>query len=65
VLYIRGRDFLVETSPARRVQADGELLGHGAWRVRVEPRAARLLVPAGRTRLRAASASRLPPPPVH
>jgi diacylglycerol kinase family enzyme len=65
VLYLSGREFHVETSPERAVQADGELLGTGAWSVRVEPRAARLLVPLERHRLRAASASRFPAPPVH
>ncbi len=48
VLYLPGRRFRVETTPARRAQADGELLGEGAFDVVVEPRAARLLVPAGR-----------------
>ena len=46
LLYRPGRSFRVETIPARRVQADGELLGPTPFEVTVEPLAAHLLVPA-------------------
>ena len=45
VLYRSGCSFVVETVPPRAAQADGELLGLTPFSVRVEPRAARLLVP--------------------
>ena len=45
LLYRPGRTFVVETVPPRPAQADGELLGPTPFAVRVEPRAARLLVP--------------------
>ncbi|HUF28107.1 MAG TPA: diacylglycerol kinase family protein [Gemmatimonadaceae bacterium] len=45
ILYAPGQVFVIETSPPRRAQADGELLGMTPFRVSVEPRAARLLVP--------------------
>lgn len=45
ILYAPGRRFVIETSPVRRAQADGELLGSTPLVVTVEPRAARLLVP--------------------
>lgn len=48
VLYRAGRHFHVEAIPPRIAQADGELLGFTPFEVRVEPRAARLLVPARR-----------------
>jgi YegS/Rv2252/BmrU family lipid kinase len=46
VLYRSGLEFTVETTPVRPAQADGELLGPTPFTVTVEPRAARLLVPA-------------------
>lgn len=46
VLCIPGREFLLETVPVRRAQADGELLGETPLAVHVEPNAARLLLPA-------------------
>lgn len=48
LLYVRGARFRVETSPVRTVQADGELVGCTPLEVRVEPHAARLLVPRRR-----------------
>ena len=45
VLYRSGCSFVVETVPPRPAQSDGELLGATPFSVRVEPRAARLLVP--------------------
>jgi diacylglycerol kinase family enzyme len=45
ILYAPGRRFVIETSPVRRAQADGELLGSTPLVVHVEPRAGRLLVP--------------------
>ena len=45
MLYRSGCDFVVETVPPRPAQADGELLGVTPFAARVEPRAARLLVP--------------------
>ena len=46
LLYRAGREFRVETTPARAAQADGELLGRTPFVARVEPLAATLLVPA-------------------
>jgi YegS/Rv2252/BmrU family lipid kinase len=46
VLYCRGRDIRVETTPHLPAQADGELLGMTPFHAVVEPLAARLLVPA-------------------
>jgi YegS/Rv2252/BmrU family lipid kinase len=46
LLYRAGREFRVETAPARAAQADGELLGRTPLVARVEPLAATLLVPA-------------------
>ena len=48
VLYTRGRDIRVETSPPLSAQADGELLGTTPFHAVVDPLAARLLVPAKR-----------------
>jgi YegS/Rv2252/BmrU family lipid kinase len=48
VLYCRGRDIRVETTPRLHAQADGELLGTTPFHAVVEPLAARLLVPAAR-----------------
>lgn len=45
MLYVRGREVSVETTPASRWQADGELMGTTPFHVVVEPLAARLLVP--------------------
>ncbi len=45
VLSVSGRSFRLETSPPRRAQADGELLGTTPFDVTVIPQAARLLVP--------------------
>lgn len=45
MLYLRGRDLRVETTPGRPWQADGELMGTTPFHVVVEPLAARLLVP--------------------
>jgi diacylglycerol kinase (ATP) len=44
--WVPGREFVIETDPPQLAQADGELLGAGPLDVRVEPLAARLLVPA-------------------
>jgi diacylglycerol kinase (ATP) len=45
VLCVSGKEFRLETTPARRAQADGELLDETPLGVRVEPNAARLLLP--------------------
>ena len=45
ILYAPGHRFVIETSPVRRAQADGELLGPTPLVITVEPRAAKLLVP--------------------
>ena len=45
IFYAPGRRFVIETTPVRRAQADGELLGSTPLIVTVDPRAARLLVP--------------------
>jgi diacylglycerol kinase family enzyme len=45
MLYCRGRSIRVETTPAMPWQADGELMGTTPFRVVVEPRAVRLMVP--------------------
>lgn len=44
--YLAGREFTLETTPARNTQADGELMGMTPIHISVEPRAARLLLPA-------------------
>ncbi len=46
LIYASGREFILETSPARQTQADGELFGPTPLRITVEPRVARLLLPA-------------------
>lgn len=46
MLYVRGRDIRVETTPPLQWQADGELMGTTPFEVVVEPLAVRLLVPA-------------------
>lgn len=43
--YMAGKEFLLETTPSRQTQADGELWGPTPVRVTVEPRVARLLLP--------------------
>ena len=45
VTVIGGREFLLETTPARGVQADGELLGPTPIRITVRPNAGRILIP--------------------
>jgi YegS/Rv2252/BmrU family lipid kinase len=45
MLYVRGRDIRVETSPSLPWQADGELMGDTPFHVVVVPLAVRLLVP--------------------
>ena len=45
VLYASGTHFRITTEPARKAQADGELLDAGVLEISVEPLAARLLVP--------------------
>ena len=45
VTVVGGRDFLLETIPARGAQADGELLGPTPVRITVRPNAGRILVP--------------------
>jgi diacylglycerol kinase (ATP) len=46
MLYCRGKDIRVETTPALSWQADGELMGTTPFHVVVEPLAVRLLVPS-------------------
>jgi YegS/Rv2252/BmrU family lipid kinase len=46
MLYVRGRNIHVETTPVMHWQADGELMGETPFDVVVEPLAVRLLVPA-------------------
>jgi len=48
MLYVRGREIRVETTPPMQWQADGELMGTTPFDVVVEPLAVRLLVPATR-----------------
>jgi diacylglycerol kinase (ATP) len=50
MLYCRGKDVRVETTPALPWQADGELMGTTPFHVVVEPLAVRLLVPRRRHR---------------
>jgi diacylglycerol kinase (ATP) len=45
VHYVPGRNIRLETTPPRRAQADGELLGHTPIDITVMPGAARLLIP--------------------
>lgn len=47
MFWVSGREFRVETDPPQLSQADGELLDGGPLEVRVDPLAARLLVPGG------------------
>jgi YegS/Rv2252/BmrU family lipid kinase len=54
--YVPGRQFRLETDPPRRAQADGELLGLTPLDVTVQPRAARLLIPAADPRSSSRSA---------
>lgn len=46
VTVVAARELLLETTPARGVQADGELLGPTPIRVTVRPNAGRILIPA-------------------
>jgi diacylglycerol kinase family enzyme len=46
MLYARGREIHVATTPVKQWQADGELMGTTPFDVVVEPLAVRLLVPA-------------------
>jgi YegS/Rv2252/BmrU family lipid kinase len=45
MLYVRGREIRIETTPVKSWQADGELMGTTPFRAVVEPLALRLLVP--------------------
>lgn len=45
IQYLSGKEFVLETSPSRMTQADGELMGVTPVRISVEPRVARLLLP--------------------
>ena len=45
VTVLGGREFLLETSPARGAQADGELIGPTPLRITVRPNAGRILIP--------------------
>lgn len=45
MLYRKGRNFVVETDPPARYEADGELIGMTPFRVHVEPLASTVLVP--------------------
>jgi len=45
VLYVRGREIRIQTTPAKSWQADGELMGTTPFCAVVEPLALRLLVP--------------------
>ena len=45
VLYVRGREIRIQTTPAKLWQADGELMGTTPFCAVVEPLALRLLVP--------------------
>lgn len=55
--WMPGREFHIETDPPQFAQADGELLGDGAFTVGVDPLAARLLVPQAWARETATPAS--------
>jgi diacylglycerol kinase family enzyme len=48
MLYCRGRELRVETTPVLPAQADGELIGMTPFTAVVEPLAARLLMPRRR-----------------
>jgi diacylglycerol kinase family enzyme len=43
--FFRGRHIMIETTPQRGAESDGELIGTGPLRAEVAPLAARLLVP--------------------
>ena len=45
MLYVPGKHFLVETDQPRTAQADGEIIGRTPIEIRVDPRAALILVP--------------------
>lgn len=45
LLYLRGREIRIETTPSKQWQADGELMGMTPFGVVAEPLALRLLVP--------------------
>jgi len=45
MVYLSGTSVRLETMPARRAQADGELLGNSPFEITVVPAAARLLAP--------------------
>ena len=45
VTVVEARDVLLESTPARGVQADGELLGPTPIRIKVRPNAGRILIP--------------------
>ena len=45
VTVVGGRDFLLETTPARGAQADGELIGPTPIKITVRPNAGRILIP--------------------
>ncbi|MDQ6718818.1 MAG: diacylglycerol kinase family lipid kinase [Gemmatimonadota bacterium] len=45
MFYRAGREFIIETTPSRNVQADGEILPQTPVRITVEPAVGRLLVP--------------------
>lgn len=45
VTVVGGRDFLLETTPLRGAQADGELIGPTPLRITVRPNAGRILIP--------------------
>ena len=46
--FLKGREIELVTDPTRPFQSDGELIGRTPVRIRVEPGAATLLVPASR-----------------
>ncbi len=45
MFYRAGKEFLIETTPSRNVQADGEILPPTPVRISVEPAVGRLLIP--------------------
>jgi diacylglycerol kinase (ATP) len=61
LLYRRGRHFQVTCEPAQVLQADGEVLGTTPFEARVEPLAARLLLPPRRGGRRISATSMKPP----
>jgi diacylglycerol kinase family enzyme len=46
MLYVRGVEIRVETTPPMTWQADGEIMGTTPFNVVVEPLAVRMLIPA-------------------